>query len=1642
MFKQNLMGGTLIVFFLLFSATVNAQVQTFSAAIGSTIDLTGANGSCATPGAGAPNIIPILVSNVGTLSASNAVTQIKVTLNNTCTGSSTNLNNLQFRLKSPTGTCVGVYSGGLSTTATGTHELILVTNTSCLNNPDANASNVAGVSASASSNYGFFNAQFNGTPTDLTTIFSGENADGTWQLVFSETTTSEPCLAAASLVFGNPTVDDQTPNGNDCTGAIVWDGGAICASTDSKTGSVLMPGSLTGANGTSFGTIGGITCDWNQANNNDVWLKFTPTSTNVCISISGLDFSLQSIVVQDANQDGDNNPCTANTVGIANDQRWTVVSCPNNALYTTTAGTQKNQNHCFTAVVGQTYYLIVDGNGGAESPFYIGAVSGLPATEPAGCTVNLSYPATSSCLSGSLSPTFSPAGGVFTATTGLSIDATTGVINLAASTATTHTITYTPNIADPSCFATFDLTTISNGFGAFASATAISANSTNTVYNTTGSGADEINPGGPNLNNSNLGSFDPNSGQLKIFGGEIKTFKNIGNVCSANMYYRVYKVGDAPGAFTQVNLTTISECVDTDTNGTPDTFDDGLGPCSPNDQKWKDYTFNIDLTQRCVGNYQLEVYYDYTGSGCSSSQCNETKLINNAGNNYIASFSINDVAAPTASVSAQPTCLLATGTITVTAPTASQGISYTITGNTTATNTTGIFSGLSTGDYDVTATVMGCTSLITNLTVNPQPSTPSVAVTTTTPNSNCTGAGNGGIDITVSGGVSPYTYGWSNGTSNQDLSTVSGGTYTVTVTGNNGCTAVGSATVGSSPSLPSIAASPTITPNSNCTGAGNGGIDITVSGGTSPYTYGWSNGTSNQDLSTVSGGTYTVTVTGNNGCTAVGSATVGSSPSLPSIAASPTITPNSNCTGAGNGAIDITVSGGTSPYTYGWSNGTSNQDLTTISGGTYTVTVTGNNGCTAVGSATVGSSPSLPSIAASPTITPNSNCTGAGNGGIDITVSGGTSPYTYGWSNGTSNQDLSTVSGGTYTVTVTGNNGCTAVGSATVGSSPSLPSIAASPTITPNSNCTGAGNGGIDITVSGGASPYTYGWSNGTSNQDLSTVSGGTYTVTVTGNNGCTAVGNATVGSSPSLPTAGINQPTNTVITCNITSIGLTATGGGGYLWNAVGGNATTANILATAAGTYVVTVTGANGCTSSTSIAISSNTTSPTSPTAIVNNVLCNGGATGSINLTPNGGIAPYTFIWSNGNTTEDISGLTAGTYSVTVSGTNGCNRVASFSVSQPSALTATVQTTASCPGVNVGAINVTASGGTAPYTYELLNTTCLVVQSTNNNGLFSNLTAGNYCVRVRDANNCLFNQSGVTVGSASGGPVLVSSENTDEGLGGVTPFAYNKHVIVVEGGTLPYDFEWNNSGYVRYDVQYTATGCIITIFYTDDADWDVSITDGGSCTSAPIVIDNNANNGSSGSNEPLDIYNYNITAANGLAGGSIQLFVEGGVACAGNVYYYEWTTPTGNTINTSGSSPTTLNNQPSGWYSVVVTDCGNDGIHGNTDDQETIGWYWIPKQTRGRGKTEVVNGLNVSPNPFNGLASVEFYTAQAEKANITVYATDGKKVAVLFDAETKANETQSVVFNADNLAAGVYAVILSTESGVVKTFKTLIVR
>ena len=242
----------------------------------------------------------------------------------------------------------------------------------------------------------------------------------------------------------------------------------------------------------------------------------------------------------------------------------------------------------------------------------------------------------------------------------------------------------------------------------------------------------------------------------------------------------------------------------------------------------------------------------------------------------------------------------------------------------------------------------------------------------------CNGAATGAIDLTVTGGVSPYTYLWSNGTTTQDLSGRTAGTYTVTVTDANGCTKSISATI-TQPTL--VVLSSTVT-NVACNGGNTGSVDLTVSGGVSPYTYVWSNAATTQDLSGLTAGTYTVTVTDANGCTKTTSATISENSTL----AATTTTVPVTCNGGSNGSIDLTVSGGTSPYTYLWSNGATTQDLTGRTAGTYTVTVTDALGCTKSTSATI----IEPTAIALTTAVTNVLCNGAATGSIDLSVSGGT----------------------------------------------------------------------------------------------------------------------------------------------------------------------------------------------------------------------------------------------------------------------------------------------------------------------------------------------------------------------------------------------------------------------------------------------------------------------------------------------------------------------------------------------------------------------------------------------------------------------------------------------------------------------------
>ena len=209
--------------------------------------------------------------------------------------------------------------------------------------------------------------------------------------------------------------------------------------------------------------------------------------------------------------------------------------------------------------------------------------------------------------------------------------------------------------------------------------------------------------------------------------------------------------------------------------------------------------------------------------------------------------------------------------------------------------------------------------------------------------------------------------------------------------------------------------------NVNCTGGNNGSISLNVSGGTSPFSYNWSNGATTQNISGLTSGSYAVTITDANGCTFSLSEII-TQPST-SLSSAITSSQNINCFGNATGSIDLSANGGTTPYNYNWSNGATSEDLNAIAAGTYTVTITDANGCTSSQSATL-TQPSATLTSSINNLT-NVGCYGQSTAAILINVNGGTTPYSYLWSDGSTNQNLTGVGAGNYTVNITDANGCT-----------------------------------------------------------------------------------------------------------------------------------------------------------------------------------------------------------------------------------------------------------------------------------------------------------------------------------------------------------------------------------------------------------------------------------------------------------------------------------------------------------------------------------------------------------------------------------------------------------------------------------------
>ncbi len=537
----------------------------------------------------------------------------------------------------------------------------------------------------------------------------------------------------------------------------------------------------------------------------------------------------------------------------------------------------------------------------------------------------------------------------------------------------------------------------------------------------------------------------------------------------------------------------------------------------------------------------------------------------------------------------------------------------------------------------------GCTATDNvTVTVNPLPS-----ITKLTTDPTCSPGNDGIIDITVAGN-SPFNFNWSTGATTEDLTGLTFGTYTVTVTDANGCTATDATTF----AVPGFSVSGVVT-DVSCNSGNDGAINVTVTGGTSPYSYNWSSGQTIEDLTNITAGTYTVTVIDLNGCIA-GNTFIVTEPT-PIVLTLNSLT-HVDCNGNSTGAIDISVSGGTPGYSYNWISLPSTpiattEDISSLPAGNYQITVTDGNACTALDTYTINE----PAILTVNAVVTNVTCNGLNNGQIDITVTGGTTNYSYAWSNGATTEDITSLAPNTYTVTVTDFNGCQTTTQATI----TEPAVLSSTINATDALCYGSTDGTVTVTPTGGTAPYNYAWSNGGTTGSI-TVGAGTYTVTITDINGCITTNSAIV-NEPLLLTATITTFSN--VTCfnanngSATVVAGFGTQGYSYAWS---NGSTTPTVSGLDGGTYTVTVTDNNGCTATATVTISE----PTQISATSTTTDEVWGNDGAIDITPTGGTPPYTFSWSNGVTTEDNLNITGGTYTVTITDDNGCTQTFTYTI------------------------------------------------------------------------------------------------------------------------------------------------------------------------------------------------------------------------------------------------------------------------------------------------------------------------------------------------------------------------------------------
>jgi gliding motility-associated-like protein len=588
----------------------------------------------------------------------------------------------------------------------------------------------------------------------------------------------------------------------------------------------------------------------------------------------------------------------------------------------------------------------------------------------------------------------------------------------------------------------------------------------------------------------------------------------------------------------------------------------------------------------------------------------------------------------------------------------------------------------------------------------------------------------------------------------------------VTITDAAGCSQNDTATIGAWNTLNASAVPSSPTCNASC----DGWATVNVSSGTAPFTYQWSDPLG-QNTATAMGlcaGTYMVAVSDASGCGTT-STVVLTQPSA--ITVNPAVTPTA-CNQC-NGVITINAAGGVAPYSYLWSNGATSSGLSGVCAGVYSVIVTDATGCS--NSFTVGV-PASGGPTSSGLTSTNVTCFGAQDGSASVAPVGGIPPYSFLWiPGGQTTSSVSGLSAGTYYVQIADSAGCIFTDSVQITS----PAQITANQLIVNTDC-GISVGSITLNPSGGTGPYTYLWApGGQTTTGITGLTAGIYTVTITDATGCSQTAAIPVSSANS--TIVMNTTSGNVLCngdCNGQGV-VTVTAGNGpftYQWSS-GSTTDTANGLCP--GAYIVQVTDVNGCVSSLGV----NITEPTPIGAsfpFVTAELCAGACDGSIMALPSGGTLPYSYVWSNAQTSQTAINLCSGSYSVTISDANGCTTTSSGTIISPNVLVlgAPVVTAALCNNSPDGAIDITVSGGATPYTFAWTGPGTFSAVTEDLTGVL----AGSYTVLITDNNGCSTIDT-VVIGAltsviASAGPdtsACVAGQITLDGSNSINAVTYS---------------------------------------------------------------------------------------------------------------------------------------------------------------------------------------------------------------------------------------------------------------------------